>query len=125
MQLELPSLSVKTEAAIHKFIHQATHLTLLSDGWDSVASQQYEVCFQYMYHLSNILVYSYVNWIVASNNSSEVFKVEMGSVSETGEEIAKSVKSIAAELQRIQNPGATQYIHFVSDSGGPYRKARR
>ena len=47
----------------------------------------------------------------------------MGSIIETGEEIVKSVKSIAAEPQHIQNPGATHCIDFVSDSGGPYWKA--
>ena len=40
VRTELPSLSIKTVAAVEKFIPQATHVTLLSDGWDRVASQQ-------------------------------------------------------------------------------------
>ena len=71
-------------------------------------------------------MHSYVNWVVASSTASEVFKVELGSVTETGEDIVSSVKRIAAQVQAIQCPGAlTRCIHFVSDSGGAYRKARR
>ena len=64
-------------------------------------------------------MHSYVSWVVASSTTSEVYKVELGSIMETGEDIVRSVKHIAAQVQVIQCPGVlTRCIHFVSDSGG-------
>ena len=36
-----------------------------------------------------------------------------------------SVKAIASKIQHIHMPHNPSIIHFVSDSGGAYKKARR
>lgn len=68
---------------------------------------------------------SYVNWVVAADGQTEVYHVETGTVTETGEQIVASVKAIASEIQCIHMPHNPSIIHFVSDSGGAYKKARR
>ena len=51
--------------------------------------------------------------------------MHIGKVTETGEDIVKNVKAMAQELKRIQIPDSENTIHFVSDSAGAYKKARK
>ena len=52
--------------------------------------------------------------------------MELASVTETGEDIVSNVKKIVAEVQGMHRAQEEPcIIHFVSDSGGPYKKARR
>lgn len=66
-----------------------------------------------------------MNWVIVNESSEScLYSVEPSSPAKTAEDIAHDVKEKINEMSVIRDHGTTLY-HFVSDSGGPYFKARK